>query len=287
MATIPSGDVMAQVSNVSSVHQDRCRGQPAQLPPPPYPPGLNTSTCTVVVFEVQHLTELQEWTERLQEGTDKETKRKGRGGEEEVVGRGMSHHQFIQKMGGGGEGGGGGMLALTHMQASRRTLEMMVQREMLPWMAADSAPMASTPTRSASEPNAGPVWHYATEHQSNSANPGWGWHFRSRMGQSRTGQDGTRKGTTVACEGTGNSNWGTVLEAEQDTHQRLVRYEESLVRTSEGVQLHRAYKCSSGPDDRWTETSEDKQMCRDPDLIRDPTPPQPSNNTQRQRRRVW
>lgn len=51
---------------------------------------------------------------------------------------------------------------LTHIQASRRTFEMMVQREMLPCMAADptnpSTPAASTPTCSASEPAAASFW---------------------------------------------------------------------------------------------------------------------------------
>lgn len=49
--------------------------------------------------------------------------------------------------------------ALTHIQASKRTLEMMVQREILSWRAADptprSTPVASTPTCSASEPRFG------------------------------------------------------------------------------------------------------------------------------------
>lgn len=51
------------------------------------------STCMVVLFEMEHLRELQQWTEWLQKGTKMNEKRAGQ--EETVVLRTISHHQEI------------------------------------------------------------------------------------------------------------------------------------------------------------------------------------------------
>lgn len=69
----------------------------------------------------------------------------------------------------------------------------------------------------------------------------------------------------------------------------LLKTAEWRTRTSKfPVQLHwaRAHECNSGlPDDRWTQSSEDKQMFWERDLIssRDPTPPYAQKQSKKRR----